>query len=268
MTATYRSDGPGVSRLRHLALGADLVRVDLARESDFSALPKTADAIVHIAGVSLAPGIALDEMLACNVAGTRNLLNYARHAGVSRIVLTSTLSVHGDVEEKVVTETTPIRSPDVYGASKYLAERIFAAESHWLPCTAIRLPGVLGEGAHRAWLPSLLERIRCHQDVNVYNLHSTFNNAAHVQDVSNLILNLLGRRWSGFHAFPIGAAGTMSISDLVGLMISLTGSQSNVGEGHAQKNSFMVSSEYAAKTFQYNPMNIEVMLRRYVDETS
>jgi nucleoside-diphosphate-sugar epimerase len=267
VTATYRSDNPAVEFLKGVDQDTEFVRLDLAHEPELLRLPKKIDCIVHVAGVSTMAGISVDDMLGCNVAGARNLVNYARSADASRVVLASTLSVHGQVEEPIVDELTPVRGPDVYGASKYLAERLFAAEAHWLPCAAIRLPGVLGEGAHRAWIPTLLDRMRRDQDVVVYNPDSMFNNAAHVSDLGGLILNLLQDQWSGFHGFPVGAEGQMTIADLVRMLLSETGSRSKVAEGNALKKPFTISSAYAKETFGYAPMGIKEMLLRYVSET-
>jgi nucleoside-diphosphate-sugar epimerase len=267
VTATYRSNNATLDRLRKALPDTEFVRLDLGREHEFPALPKKIDCIVHVAGVSSMPGITADDILACNVVGARNLLNYARSADASRMVLASTLSVHGDIEEQIVTETTPVRAPDLYGASKYLAERLFAAEDNWLPCVAIRLPGVLGEGAHRAWIPTLLDRMRKNQDVTVYNSDSMFNNAAHVSDVCSLMVNLLRNEWSGFHSFPIAAQGQITIAELVRILVSSTGSSSRITEGNALKKPFTVSSKYAKENFGYAPMSIELMLSKYVSET-
>jgi nucleoside-diphosphate-sugar epimerase len=266
VTATFRSDSASVNRLASSVPHAKFVRLDLARGDDFSALPETVDAVVHIAGVSVMPTATVDDMLACNVIGTRNLQKYARRASAKHLVFASTLSVHGEITEPVVTDATPIRVPDAYGASKYLAERLFSLESERLPCVALRLPGVLGPGAHRAWIPTLLQRIRKHEDVTVYNPQSMSNNAAHVSDISNLILKLLQGQWSGFHTFPVGAAGQMSINDLVDMLISITGSRSKIKVGDKKKSAFLISSDYAVDRFGYDPMHIEAMLRRYVSE--
>jgi len=267
VTATYRSGASIIESLKAAAQDADFVRLDLGHEPDFVALPRKVDCIVHVAGVSAMPGITVDDILACNVTGARNLLNYARTANVSRLVLASTLSVHGDVEEQTVDETTPVRAPDLYGASKYLAERLFAAEAHWLPCVAVRLPGVLGQGAHRAWIPTLLDRIRQDQDITVYSPNAMFNNAAHVVDICGLILDSLRRQWSGFHGFPVGADGQIAIAELVRILVSATGSRSRITEGTALKKPFMISSRYAKMNFGYAPMDIEEILSKYVSET-
>jgi nucleoside-diphosphate-sugar epimerase len=266
ITACFRSDSEAIGGLRCALPEVDFVRVDLSSSKDLLNLPKSVNAIVHIAGVSLMPANTVDEMLACNVTGTHNLIAYASSATVSRVVVTSTLSIYGDVEDNIVTEATPVRNPDVYGASKYLAERLFAAESRWLPCAAIRLPGVLGKGAHRAWIPTLLERAKNNDAITLYNPQSLFNNAAYVDDLNDLFLKLLERPWSGFHAFPIGAAGEISIMGLAQKLILLTGSRSSVMAERAQKRPFTISSRYATENFEYSPMSIETMLGRYVSE--
>src|SRR5512143_962471 len=83
VTATYRSSDSVIERLKSAARDADLVRLDLARESDFQTLPSRVDCIIHVAGVSAMPGISADDILACNVTGARNLLNYARNVQAS-----------------------------------------------------------------------------------------------------------------------------------------------------------------------------------------
>ena len=268
VTATFRSESSAIRALKAVSRDVDFLPLDLARKDDFLVLPKSVDSIVHIAGVSSPPAVAADDVLGCNVLGAQNLINYASTVKVSRVIVASTLSIYGDIEEAVVTERTVVRNPDLYGASKLLAERLFAAESHCLPCVALRLPGVLGKGAHRAWIPTLLEQIRRNEDVTVYNPQSMFNNAAHVDDLNNLFLKLLEGHWSGFHSIPIAAAGEISIENLVRMLILQTGSRSGILEGKARKQPFTVSSEYAIKNFGYNPMNIEIMLDRYVDESS
>jgi nucleoside-diphosphate-sugar epimerase len=268
VTASFRSHSPVIDCMRKHLPQTDFTRLDLAREEDYLTLPKKVDAILHIAGLSATPGVTVEEMLACNVTGTRNLIKYAGNAKVVRVVIASTLSVYGDVVDGVITEATPVRNPGVYGASKYLAERLFAAESHWLPCVALRLPGVLGAGAHRAWIPRLLDRIRSSEHVTIYDPRSMFNNAAHVCDLNNFYMKLFKGHWSGFHAFPIGAAGQMSIAAIVKMFISTTGSGSTVTEGAPEKSAFTVSSHYAVRNFSYSPMDIETMLRQYVGEST
>ena len=77
VTASFRSHSPVIDCMRKHLPQTDFTRLDLAREEDYLTLPKKVDAILHIAGLSATPGVTVDEMLACNVTGTRNLIKYA-----------------------------------------------------------------------------------------------------------------------------------------------------------------------------------------------
>jgi nucleoside-diphosphate-sugar epimerase len=263
---TYRSCDERVDLLKSLSGDLDLVRISLEQEGEFAVLPKRIDAVVHVAGSSMAPNVSPDDMLASNVNGTRNLLCYARSAGAARIVYASTLSIHGRIVGPVVDENTPVIDSDIYGASKYLGERLFAAAADQLPCVAIRLPGILGLGAHRAWIPTLVERMRRNEDVVIYNPDSSFNNAAHVDDLSDFVFQLLSRHWEGFHALPVGAAGTITVREAVNRLLMATGSQSRIIVHPAQQPGFTISSALAIANFGYRPMEIAALLDRYVSE--
>jgi nucleoside-diphosphate-sugar epimerase len=264
VTGTYRSNGPVCAKLA--ALGAELVQIDLADATAFARLPRRVDAIVHVAGVSAMPGVSVADMLECNVSGAHNLISYAHSAGAQRLIYASTLSVHGRVDESVLDEATPIREADVYGASKYLAERLFAAQSDSLSGASVRLPGVLGAGAHRAWIPTLLESLRSDRDVTIYGPDNPFNNAAHVDDICRLLHGMLQSTEPGFPAFPIGADGSVTVAALVKRMIALTGSRSKVRVNDEPRPSFTISSQFAKDRFRYRPMAIGDMLERYCEE--
>jgi nucleoside-diphosphate-sugar epimerase len=267
VTGTYRSEGRALERLRVLRGQLELAPVNLADASALARLPKSIDAVVHVAGVSTMPGVSVDDMLACNVGGACNLLEYALSAGASRLIYASTMSVHGEIVEPVVDETTPIRAPGIYGASKLLAERLFAAQAHRLPCVAVRLPGVLGPGAHRAWLPTLLEHFRAHREVTIYGAENDFNNAAHVEDLAELFFNALQAQVAGFCAFPVGANGSTTVGVLVERMRKLTRSSSVVRASREAKPGFTISSDYAKRHFGYRPKNIVEMVEQYCSES-
>jgi nucleoside-diphosphate-sugar epimerase len=267
VTGTYRTEGRATERLRALRGQLGLVPVPLADASAFARLPKRIDAVVHVAGVSTMPGVSVGDMLACNVDGARNLIEYAVGADASRLIYASTMSVYGEIVEPVVDETTPIRAPDVYGASKLLAERLFATESHRLPCVAVRLPGVLGRGGHRAWLPTLLEKLQGGRDVTIYGPDNAFNNAAHVEDLSELFLNVLHAEIAGFCAFPVGADGSTTVGALVERMHRLTRSSSVVRVSGEARPGFTISSDYAKLHFGYRPKHILEMIDQYCSES-
>jgi UDP-glucose 4-epimerase len=269
VTATYRTRNVAIEHLSSFVEGdaLNLVQLDLADYRGFSRLPPTIDVVMHVAGASILPGISTEEMLACNVTGTSNVVRYALAAGARRMIYASTLSVHGKIDVPVVDEHTPIVEPDVYGASKYLGERLLAAVAGRLASVAVRLPGVLGRGAHRAWLPSLVERIRAGRSVVIFNPDAAFNNAAHIDDLVRFFGGLTDLNWQGFHAFPVAAAGTTTIRQIVDQVISAIGKEINVTIQPVGQPSFTVLSDCAIHSFGYQPTEISVMIDRYIKES-
>jgi nucleoside-diphosphate-sugar epimerase len=82
------------------------------------------------------------------VIGAQNVARYTQTARIEKVVYTPTISIYGDVSVPNLEETYPITNADDYGLIKYLAERVFR-ETEGLSCVALRLPEVLGKGAHR-----------------------------------------------------------------------------------------------------------------------
>jgi len=101
----------------------------LDRPETLAKLCSGADAVVHVAGALNAPSRSAFE--AVNVAGTANMIDAARKAGVKRFVHISSLSA---------------REPKLsnYGWSKARSERLVAASG--LDWTIVRPPAVYGPG--------------------------------------------------------------------------------------------------------------------------
>src|SRR4051812_35952599 len=90
-----------------------------------------------------------DAAIAVNVIGHRNLLEAARHAGIERVVWTSSTVVYGPAELYAmarVDEAAPTAPVTFYGLTKALAEGIAAyhVRRHGQSVVGLRLPLVLG----------------------------------------------------------------------------------------------------------------------------
>jgi len=263
VTGTYRRYSRVLEDLNNKDFNAE--RVDLSTPHEFRKLPRKLDGIIHIAGVSIGPDVSRDNLIACNVHGASNLLDYAIQTDVGRLVYASTLSVHGCIKEAVVDDATPIRNPDIYGASKLLAERMFANNATKIYGASVRLPGVLGPGAHRAWLPTVLRKMKAGNKISLYGLENRFNNAVYVDDIADLFLNILVSERCDFPAFPVGAADPMAVKDIIKKMSELTKSKSQITWEKEKKQSFTISSDFAKNNYGYSPKSTEEMIESYCE---
>jgi UDP-glucose 4-epimerase len=89
------------------------------------------DAVVHFAGLK-AVGESVEKPALYqenNVGGTVILLQAMAHAGVKRIVFSSSATVYGDPEALPIVESHPLRPQNPYGQTKLAVERLLAARA-------------------------------------------------------------------------------------------------------------------------------------------
>jgi nucleoside-diphosphate-sugar epimerase len=264
--ATYRTPDERLEALRRVP-GVRLVQLNIGDGEGYRQLPQQADALVHVAAASTTRPGGIDDFITCNVIGARNVARYAHAAGIRKVIYTSSISVYGDIHAPCLQETYPITNPDDYGLTKYLAERLFA-ETEGISCVALRLPGILGKGAHRAWIPTLLHRImQGDRKAAIYSPHSPFNNAAHVSEISEFVWLLLNSPMSGFNAVNVAAADPITIKEVIALMAEILGESIQIVERPALKPSFIISSE-RAELLGYKALPIRRILHRYFEEAS
>jgi nucleoside-diphosphate-sugar epimerase len=258
VVGVHRKDTPFLAAVKQAPIC--VIRGDLEQAT---ALPGPFDAIVHAAATSPMPGVRAAQIVRDNVNATLALIRAAENWRSRAFVFFSSVSRYGEITAPVLDETTPITNPDLYGSTKYIGEQLLAGRSDILSGLALYLPGILGPGAHRSWLPRVAARLQASQPIEAYNLDMPFNNAAHISDVASLVLNALRRGWHGFDAIVLGAHGTLPIRDVIETLARGIGVSARIIERPPTKSSFLLSSKRAIERWDYKPMAIEHLLKRY-----
>jgi UDP-glucose 4-epimerase len=256
---------------KELGLGADLAGADAVRLikadlAELERLPDGCQAVVHAAASSAWTGITHDAVVRDNVVATRRLLELAERAGCRGFVFLSSMSVYGAIDASVVDERTRIVDPDVYGASKYLGERLLEERRARLPGLALRLPGVVGRGARRNWLASTAERLRKGEPATLFNPDAPFNNAVHVDDLAALIARALARGWQGYDLLVLGARGQLAVRAVVERLAAGMGVPARLAVQPPTKPAFLLSSAKAIRDWGYDPMEIGALVDRFARE--
>lgn len=136
-----------VARPEYMAVG-DLARLS---EPSMRAVLRDAGAVVHLAGIAHRAHASPETLRAVNVDATARLARAAAAQGVDHFVFVSSVKVNGETSPKghPFTESDPPNPRDVYGASKWAAERALSeiAESSVMRTTILRLPLTYGPGA-------------------------------------------------------------------------------------------------------------------------
>lgn len=260
VVGTFRRETSFLASLRGLPR-LDLAPLDL---NDAGGLAGPFDAIVHTAATSPAPGVSVAQLVRDNIGATFALIEAGRRWGTRRFVFFSSLSLYGRIEQEVVDEDTPVRDPDAYGASKLIAEQRLAELAGELPALALRLPGIVGRGAHRNWLAGIAERLRRDEPVRAFHLDRPYNNAAHVDDVATLVADVLRRdAWRGFDAAVLGAKGSITVRQAIERLAHAMGVTARIEEIPPGKASFTLSSARAVARYGYRPQEIGALVDCY-----
>jgi len=262
VTGLYRNRTRFLATLDQVE-GVTLACCDLVAAGD---LPDTFDAVVHTAATSPAPGIDTHRMVHDNVLGTKALIEAAERWGTRAFIFYSSLSIYGTVTTPVVDDGTPIIDPDAYGSTKWLGELMLKDFADRLPGLALRLPGLLGPGAHRNWLSSVAAKLIRREMIGAFHLDRPFNNSAHVADIAALAVRAVERPWTGFDAVVLGARGTLSVREAIERLAAGLGVPARLEEIPSAKSSFILSSERAMSRWGYDPMEIGALIDRYAAE--
>ncbi|QOZ50624.1 NAD(P)-dependent oxidoreductase [Bradyrhizobium sp. CCBAU 53338] len=260
VVGTYRRDTGFLAPLRDVKR-LEPVQTDLI---DAGRLVGPFDAIVHTAGTSPAPGIGVATLVRDNIDASFALIEAAQRWGTNRFIFFSSLSYYGRIEQDVVDETTPVRDPDAYGATKLIVEQRLAELSAEFSTLALRLPGVVGPGAHRNWLSGVASRLRAGEPIRAFHLDRLYNNAAHIDDIAALVQAALTREpWSGFDPAVLGAAGSLTVREVIERLALALGVSAKIEEITPTNTSFTLSSAHAIARYGYQPMEIGAMINRY-----
>lgn len=244
---------------------AECVRADLAES--LLHLPPV-DAIIHAAARTPVTwnGTASDYARS-NILGMERLIEYARRVGVRYLLNLSTISVYGQLPSGELTEDAPFNNPDVYGTTKYVAERILAAGASRVPGFSLRLPGVLAPNNFGPWIGKVLREALDDAPITIYNPQASFNNVIDVEELARFADHVLKTRPAGIDVVNWGADRPCAIADIVGLILERSGSRSIVSEGGAVKGSFWINTDRLRQQCGFHPAQTSKMVSRYVGMT-
>lgn len=182
------------------------------------------DVIVHAAGSH--PGGSALQLKRDNIDAMENIVDFAERRRIPKIIFLSSISVYGQIRDDVVNEETCIINPDIYGLSKYVAEKILRDSRH-VKGVCLRLPGIVGSGAKYAWLNSVVEQMRRNVRVRIHSSKFLTNNFIHIDDLAKFV-DILVKKETSHEIFVLGMHKKIAIKDCVEFIKACSGSKSEI----------------------------------------
>jgi nucleoside-diphosphate-sugar epimerase len=203
---------PVLFDLRALDTDQEFVEGDVRDAAALARAMRGVDVVVHAAalhGIHLQAWSA-EDFWSTNVTGTFSVYEAAREAGVSHVVLGSSMVVYGDIGGgdapwQAVTEGSPLQPANLYGLTKVLSEDIarYHAAAGAISTVALRLG---------MFVPETFER---------YGFRLLFGGVDD-RDVAQSVMRALDHLpQDGFAAFDIMADSGLTVDDLTRLRTDL-----------------------------------------------
>jgi UDP-glucose 4-epimerase len=210
--------------------GGDVTQTDI-----LGAALKGADGVFHFAALWLLqchdyPRAAFDV----NIGGTFNVMEACVHAGVNRLVYSSSASVYGDAVQDPMDEDHPFNNKNFYGATKICGEAMLRAFHHryGLDYVGLRYMNVYGprqdyRGAYIAVIMKMLDAIDRGEGPTIMGDGSEAFDFVAVEDCAKA--NICAMKSDVTDRFyNVGTGRRTSLKELAATLLSLTGSNQDI----------------------------------------
>ncbi len=179
--------------LEHLTGKLEVLEGDLRDPGKVAEAVGGIELVFHQAAFVGVPQSLLDPetCFTVNASGTEAILEAARRARVSRVVLASSASVYGDAQTFPITEDAPLQPISPYAVSKQVNELYARLYTHnlGLPVVALRYFNVYGprqrpDSDYAAAIPILSRQLVNNQQVTIFGNGKQTRDIIFVKDVA------------------------------------------------------------------------------------
>ncbi len=238
------------------------------------------DYVLHQAAFVSVPGSIEDPegTNEINVAGTVNVFNAARNAGVKRIVWASSTAVYGNSDILPNVETMPLCPLSPYAASKAAGE-IYArtfSKAYGMSIIGLRYYNVFGKyqdpsSPYAAVIPLFVSRLLKGEQVTIFGDGEQTRDFIFIDDVvrSNIKAATRSKTEASGYSFNIGCGKCISINELYTIIAEKLHSNSKPVYALPRpgdiKNS-VADISAAKKAFGYEPtIDVKEGLKKYIE---
>jgi UDP-glucuronate 4-epimerase len=263
-------------QIQALGRSFEFVQGDLTDRTAVDELFRNApfDQVIHLAArAGVRPSLAEPALYQrVNVEGTVNLLEVARRAGVTKVILASSSSVYGINAKIPFAESDPIFSAiSPYAASKLACEALGHVYHHVYGMDVVMLRFFTVYGPRQR--PDLAIHkfaglIRAGKPIPVFGDGTTARDYTYISDILQGILACTERNF-GYEIFNLGECQTVSLSRLIELLETALGKKAIVERHPAQPGDVPITcadiSKAAAKLGYKPATKIEEGIPLFID---
>lgn len=181
---TYRKN-------KNLIINSHLTHINYDFKKKFQ-LKENFDLLIHCAALTPYKHKISSNVMKLNVDGFKKILN--SKSQFKKIVLLSTVSVYGNIDNKIINENTSKKQVNAYGYSKIKMEEILIkyCKKYKVNYLILRLPGVVGNFQSDVnFINNIIKNFSDNKTVKYSNPKSYFNNIVHTETIAKNIEKIL-----------------------------------------------------------------------------
>lgn len=228
----------------------------ITRESDLDAFEGEYDILLYTASITSARKATAEQYIRDNALCATDMIGFCKKHRVRRIIYLSTDEIYGMLQACEVTEHSAMVSPNIYAATKYLAEQVIR-ESR-IPYYILRLPGIVGRDWGDNFIYRTMEKVQNQEDIYIYNGQREFNNLVDVDDLAQFILVLCYKiECPASETFVVGNCEKIKLLELVEFMKEIYDSSSEVHDGEDSSRRYFTLNVRKAVSYGYRSKSIK-----------
>lgn len=232
---------------------------EMTRDSWLEQENEDFDVMIYSAGITSARHETADKYVQDNVVTAISLMNFCREHRVKRILYLSSDEIYGELNTDIVSERAIMVNPNLYAATKYLAEKIIIDSG--IPYFILRLPGIVGKVWGKNFIYSLMDRVKKNENIELYNLNRRFNNILDIDDLIKFLIILCNDENADKNEiFLLGNMEKIVLSDIVFYIKNLYRSKSVIHNIDTDQKRYFTLDVTKAVEYGYSSKEIWAIL--------
>ncbi len=242
-----------------IAKEKDIQLYTMTRDSGWTQYEDSYDIMIYSAAITSSRQESADKYVQDNVVTAVRAVDFCRKHHIQRVIYISSDEIYGELSTDVVSEKAVMINPNLYAATKYLAEKIIIESG--IRYYILRLPGVVGKIWGHNFICRLMDSIKKSDPLELYNVHRDFNNILDVEDLAEF-LSVLCMRGSGGRSeiFLLGNTEKVKLFEVICYMKKLHHSISKITSMDTDENRYFTLDVTKAVEYGYSSKSIWMII--------
>lgn len=237
----------------------DLQLYSITRDSDWEQYKEDYDIMIYSAAITSARKETAEKYVEDNVVTAVAVINFCKLHHIKRIIYLSSDEIYGEINTDIVTEQAIMVNPNLYAATKYLAEKIILDSK--IPFYILRLPGIVGGIWGNNFINRLMDSIQKNEPLALYNMNRKFNNILCIDDLTGFIIKLcLIKSDESSQIFLLGNAEKIELEKIVIYIKELYHSTSQISNIDTNSKRYFTLDVTKAVEYGYSSKKIKKII--------